>query len=62
MRPPRVLDSGGAAFGLAHVRTIVSHPRGHDSLAASFQRENTCTPVRDVIGDIRCVVARYARA
>ena len=41
-----MLDSGGVAFGLVHVRTIVSHPRSHDFPCTRFQGEDACTPVK----------------
>ena len=58
MRPPRVLDSDGVAFGLVHARTIVLHPRSRDSPCARFQGEGTYMPVRNVSGNIRRVVER----
>ena len=62
MRPPTVIDSCGAAFGLVHVRTILSHARTRRSPYESFQGENTCMPARDISSDIRRMGGHYVRA
>ena len=58
MRSPGAIGPHRVAFGLAHARTIVLHPRSRRAPYVSFRVEDTYMPAGNVSGDVRRVVER----